>query len=176
VAFHDLQVWNLWEFSTIKVLTFRTRLVSKCLNHKTLKVGCEEGSSVPLELASPAWEAPEGGGLVQGHHLCQGVGRCCFSTWACAKWVWNHSPGWVLSDTNTKGLRANNPFLWVGHCFPNCLPTWIHTWSLQWRWGLENLASLASNHDPSDLSLPSTLDYSVNHWGSAALVVIIIFL
>lgn len=40
------------------MLTFRTRLVSKLLNHKTLEMVCGEGSLVLLQVASEPWEGP----------------------------------------------------------------------------------------------------------------------
>jgi hypothetical protein len=42
---------------------------------------------------------------------------------------------------------------------------------LFWTWGLENyLPRLASNHDPTDISLPSSEDTGVSHWHPAMVI------
>lgn len=106
MAFHDLQVWTLWGFSTIKVLTFRTRMVSKLLNHKTLDVGC---SLVLLLVAltygrvhHPVQRASFPERMLAGRH-----GR--YSS------AWSHGLEWVLSDSGSKRHKSKQPLPWTWH-------------------------------------------------------------
>lgn len=100
MAFHDLQVWNLWGFSTIKVITFHTLniLITKPWEgamtsiawHPGTPRACLLGVGIPWSWSSPValfWD-----GVGRKSQMFRFISRPVLT-------VQTHVPGRVLSDT-----------------------------------------------------------------------------